>query len=67
MGVPKRRTSKSRLRTRRAANDKKRVRKTLPQNGSTCSNCGSNVQSHRVCGSCGHYSGRQVLTVTADA
>ena len=56
-----------RLRSRRAANDKKRVRKTLPQNGSTCSNCGSDVQSHRVCGSCGHYSGRQVLTVTADA
>ena len=67
MGVPKRRTSKMRLRSRRAANERKRVRKTLPQNGTSCSNCGSSSQPHRVCASCGHYSGRQVLTVTTDA
>lgn len=67
MGVPKRRTSKMRLRSRRATNDRKRVLKTLPQNASSCSNCGANVQPHRVCASCGYYDGRQVLTVTADS
>jgi large subunit ribosomal protein L32 len=30
---------------------------------STCSNCGAPVQSHRVCGECGYYRGRQVITV----
>jgi len=59
MGVPKRRMSKMRLRTRRAAN-----RAQAPELGS-CSQCGARVLPHRVCPSCGFYKGKQVLTVKA--
>jgi len=57
MGVPKRKMSKMRLRTRKAAN--RWHASTL----SRCSNCGAAARSHRVCASCGYYRGRQVLTV----
>ena len=59
MGVPKRRMSKMRLRTRKAAN-----RAKAPELGS-CSQCGARVLPHRVCPSCGFYKGKQVLTVKA--
>ena len=59
MGVPKRKMSKMRLRTRKAAN-----RWHAPQLNK-CSQCGSTVQSHTACSSCGYYRGRQVLTVDA--
>jgi len=51
--------SKMRLRTRKASH-----RPKLPQL-SVCGQCGSRVQSHRVCPSCGYYKGRQVVSVTA--
>jgi large subunit ribosomal protein L32 len=57
MGVPKRKTSKMRLRTRKAAN-----RWHRPQ-FSKCPQCGSTVAGHTVCPSCGYYKGRQVQTV----
>jgi len=57
MGVPKRKMSKMRLRTRKAAN-----RWHAPQL-SRCTNCGAAGRSHRACASCGYYRGRQVLTV----
>jgi len=57
MGVPKRKTSKMRLRTRKAAN-----RWHRPQ-FSKCPQCGSTVAGHTVCPSCGYYKGRQVVTV----
>lgn len=57
MGVPKRKMSKMRLRTRKAAN---RWHASIL---SRCSNCGAAARSHRVCASCGYYRGRQVLTV----
>lgn len=57
MGVPKRKVSKARYRTRRSAN-----RYHAPQL-STCSNCGAACQSHRVCPSCGYYKGRQIVSV----
>ncbi|MBV8352248.1 MAG: 50S ribosomal protein L32 [Verrucomicrobia bacterium] len=57
MGVPKRRTSKMRLRTRKAAN-----RWHAPQLTS-CPQCGSRVRGHTACPSCGYYRGRQVLSV----
>jgi large subunit ribosomal protein L32 len=57
MGVPKRKTSKMRLRTRKAANRWRR-----PQL-SKCPQCASTVAGHTVCPSCGYYKGRQVLTV----
>jgi len=58
MGVPKRRMSKMRLRTRKASH-----RPTAPQL-SACPQCGARVRPHRVCPSCGYYKGRQVVSVT---
>jgi large subunit ribosomal protein L32 len=59
MGVPKRKTSKSKIRIRTASH---RVR--LPASR-PCSQCGAPQLPHRVCASCGYYRGRQVLTVEA--
>jgi len=59
MGVPKRKTSKMRLRTRKASH-----RWQAPQLNK-CSQCGSPVASHTACPSCGYYKGRQVLSVGA--
>ena len=33
---------------------------------SACENCGAPRRSHRVCGNCGFYRGRQVLTIKAE-
>jgi len=59
MGVPKRRMSKMRLRTRKAAN-----RPTAPML-SVCPQCGARVRPHRVCPGCGYYKGRQVISINA--
>ena len=59
MGVPKRRMSKMRLRTRKASHRPKATQL------STCAQCGAKIIQHRVCPSCGHYKGRQVVSVTA--
>lgn len=59
MPVPKRKVSKMRLRTRKAAN-----RWHAPKLA-TCGQCGSTVRSHTACPSCGYYKGRQVLTIEA--
>ncbi len=57
MGVPKRKMSKMRLRTRKAANRWHAA--TLAK----CGQCGSSITAHTACGSCGYYKGRQVLTI----
>jgi len=62
MGVPKRKLSRSRQRMRRAYNS---VLK-LPQL-STCPQCAAPYVTHRVCPSCGHYNGRQVIAVNTVA
>ena len=59
MGVPKRKMSKMRLRTRKAAN------RFHAAQLSKCGQCGSSIPSHRACPSCGYYKGRQVLTIEA--
>ncbi len=59
MGVPKRKTSKMRLRTRKAS---LRWRADVL---AKCGQCGSTVRSHTACPSCGYYRGRQVLTIEA--
>jgi large subunit ribosomal protein L32 len=59
MGVPKRRMSKMRLRTRKASH-----RPTAP-GLSKCAQCGAQVKPHRVCPACGYYKGRQMVTVGA--
>lgn len=60
MAVPKRKKSKSKIRSR-----KKSHKKPLPKPG-VCSQCGGSKLSHRACPSCGYYRGRQVVTVEAD-
>ncbi|MEI6807656.1 MAG: 50S ribosomal protein L32 [bacterium] len=60
MAVPKRKTSKMRVRSRRSAH-KATVLSTRP-----CPHCGAAQLPHRVCRSCGYYRGRQVVTVEAD-
>lgn len=57
MAVPKRKVSKMRVRQRKASHP---VQSTSP---SACPKCGALRLSHRVCGSCGYYRGRQVLTI----
>ena len=59
MAVPKYRKSKSKTMMRRRSNDKRNLYAT-----STCSNCGTLKQPHRVCHSCGFYKGRQVIQVS---
>lgn len=57
MAVPKRKTSKSKIRSRKRAN-----KGTYTEAGA-CSECGAPQEPHRACPSCGYYRGRQVLTV----
>lgn len=57
MAVPKRKTSKMKKRLRRSG-QRWRARKL-----NVCPECGSAAPSHTACPSCGHYKGRQVLTV----
>ncbi len=59
MGVPKRRMSKMRMRTRKAAN---RLQATQT---AVCAQCGARARPHRVCPSCGYYKGRQIVSVNA--
>ena len=51
---------------RRTSKTAKRLRRThfkLSVSGLvTCPNCGNMIQSHRVCPSCGHYNGKQVVS-----
>jgi large subunit ribosomal protein L32 len=60
MAQPKRKTSKSRLRTRR------HTQRAILNPAVACPQCGEPHQPHRVCPSCGTYRGRQVLTVSGD-
>ncbi len=55
MAHPKRKTSKQRRDKRRT--HQKAENKQL----TTCSNCGSTVQMHRVCDECGYYRGKQAI------
>ncbi|CAA7613290.1 MULTISPECIES: 50S ribosomal protein L32 [Magnetospirillum] len=55
MAVPKKKTSKSRRNMRRAHH-------ALPKTtGVECPNCGEVKLPHHVCGSCGHYDGREIV------
>lgn len=57
MAVPKRRTSKSKIRMRKAT---ERVPGAFVQ---SCPDCGAPQQAHRACAGCGMYRGRQVISV----
>lgn len=57
MAHPKRKTSKARR-------DKRRTHQKLTDPTLvTCPNCGEKHLRHRACPECGHYRGRQVITV----
>jgi large subunit ribosomal protein L32 len=60
MAVPKKKTSKSRTRMRRA-HDALRT-----PNCSPCPNCGEMRLPHRACPACGRYRDRQVVQVEAE-
>lgn len=55
MAVPKRKTSKSRKRKRRAHHAL-----SVPPLAK-CSRCGATIKPHTVCISCGHYRGTEVF------
>ncbi|HJO92039.1 MAG TPA: 50S ribosomal protein L32 [Victivallales bacterium] len=57
MAVPKRKTSKMKIRQRKAANRYKGI-----QTG-VCPVCKAAVLPHKVCPSCGNYKGKQVVTI----
>lgn len=58
MAVPKKKMSRSRTRRRKAA-----WKVSTPQTA-RCGQCGQPKLSHRACGECGTYSGREVLETT---
>jgi large subunit ribosomal protein L32 len=62
MGVPKRKTSKARIRRRKHSSN----HQVDILGGQPCPKCGVPVQSHRVCAACGNYRDRQVLRVETD-
>jgi len=63
MGVPKKKTSKSRSRMRRANS----YYKMDAVNLSTCNQCGAQKLPHRVCNACGTYKGRKVVASVEEA
>jgi large subunit ribosomal protein L32 len=62
VAVPKRRQSSSKRDMRRANHDK-----VAPPNLVPCPNCSAPMVSHRVCGACGHYKGREILASKAES
>ena len=56
MAVPKRRQTRSKSAMRRQQHDKITAPSIVP-----CANCGEPSVPHRVCPSCGHYKGAQVV------
>jgi large subunit ribosomal protein L32 len=58
MAVPKKKKSKARTRNRRASN----WRLGAPAR-SVCPNCATVKLPHVVCPTCGHYKGRQAISV----
>ena len=60
MAVPKKRMSKSKGRMRRAHDA------LVAPNLSPCPQCKEPKEPHRVCPSCGHYRGRQIVQVEAE-
>ena len=60
MAVPKRKHSHARKNKRRS-----NVWKLDAPALSTCTQCGELKMPHRVCGSCGYYKGRQIVSVEA--
>lgn len=56
MGLPKRRHSHARGAKRRA-NDFLKAKST-----SKCKHCGQTVMPHRICGNCGYYGDKEIVS-----
>lgn len=61
MAVPKKKTSSSRRDMRRSHHAL-----SAAAHGE-CPNCGELKRPHHVCGACGHYDGREVVDIAAEA
>lgn len=61
MAVPKRRNPRSRRNSCRANHDR-----VTPPNIIPCPNCDELMIPHRVCPSCGHYKGREVVEIVGE-
>jgi large subunit ribosomal protein L32 len=58
MAVPKRKHSKRRTRTRAA-----QAMRLDPKAIRPCPRCGQSSPPHRICPTCGHYRGREVVAM----
>ena len=58
MAVPKKKTSKSKTRSRRAS-----AWRVAAAPRSACPRCDATKRPHRACGICGWYGGRQAIDV----
>ncbi|PIZ01212.1 50S ribosomal protein L32 [bacterium (Candidatus Howlettbacteria) CG_4_10_14_0_8_um_filter_40_9] len=58
MAVPKKKTSKSRTSSRKAAN-----MKTPSITLTVCKKCGEKVMSHTICKVCGYYGGKKIIEI----
>lgn len=63
MAVPKKKQSRARRDLRRFSS----AYRLHPVLSVKCPNCGVPSLSHRVCGDCGHYNGKQVKEARATA
>ncbi len=63
MAVPKIRSSKSRVRKRRASNSKFQA----PQLNNCPQSDPLGYQRHRACSECGYYKGKQIISVEVGA
>lgn len=62
MTTPKRKTTRSKRDMRRANHDK-----VAAANVIACEKCGDVKLAHRACPACGHYKGRKVIEIAAEA
>ena len=60
MAVPQNRVTRSRRNMRRSHDA------LVAANPNECSNCGELKRPHHVCGACGHYDAREVVSTTAE-
>jgi large subunit ribosomal protein L32 len=61
MAVPKRKTSKSKTRSRRANHDRVNLVKFV-----ACPHCGQYTKPHHVCPNCGYYKDREIISQEED-
>lgn len=57
MAHPKRKVSRMKTRTRKAANRYKGIQINK------CGTCGAPALSHQICNACGTYKGKQIISV----